>query len=43
MSHRHTPSDESIDYVKPMNPGAFGAPPPPPPPPQMPVSIPRVD
>ncbi|KAJ6071432.1 hypothetical protein N7499_009446 [Penicillium canescens] len=43
MSHRHTPSDESIDYVKPMNPGAFGGPPPPPPPPQMPVSIPRVD
>ncbi|KAJ6098834.1 hypothetical protein N7467_000369 [Penicillium canescens] len=27
MSHRHTPSDESIDYVKPMNPGAFGGPP----------------
>ena len=42
MSHRRTPSEESIDYVKP-SPNAFGAPPPPPPPPEMPVTIPRVD
>ncbi|KAJ5558188.1 hypothetical protein N7461_002160 [Penicillium sp. DV-2018c] len=43
MSHRHTASDESIDFVKPMNPNAFGAPPPPPPPPEVPATIPRVD
>ncbi|KAJ5082225.1 hypothetical protein N7532_011268 [Penicillium argentinense] len=44
MSHRHAPSDDSIDYGRPIvsSPG-FGAPPPPPPPPEMPVSIPRVD
>ncbi|KAJ5744925.1 hypothetical protein N7533_009795 [Penicillium manginii] len=43
-SHRHTPSDESIDYGRPVvsSPG-FGGPPPPPPPPEMPVTIPRVD
>jgi hypothetical protein len=41
MSHRRTPSEESIDYVKP-SPNAFGAPPPPPPPPAI-VAIPRVD
>ncbi|KXG47238.1 uncharacterized protein PGRI_011080 [Penicillium griseofulvum] len=43
MSHHRTTSDESIDFVKPMNPHSFGAPPPPPPPPEMPVTIPRVD
>ncbi|KAJ5563241.1 hypothetical protein N7535_008405 [Penicillium sp. DV-2018c] len=43
MSHRHTASDESIDFVKPMNPNSFGAPPPPPPPPEVPATIPRVD
>ncbi|CAI7585912.1 unnamed protein product [Penicillium glandicola] len=43
MSHRHSASDESIDFVKPANPHAFGGPPPPPPPPEMPVTIPRVD
>ncbi|KAJ5841172.1 hypothetical protein N7534_011002 [Penicillium rubens] len=43
MSHRHTASDESIDFVKPVNPNSFGAPPPPPPPPEMPATIPRVD
>ncbi|KAJ5096998.1 hypothetical protein N7456_007719 [Penicillium angulare] len=44
MSHRHTPSDESIDYGRHVPPGpAFGAPPPPPPPPVVPVTIPRVD
>lgn len=43
-SHRHTPSDDSIDYGRPVMPGpGFGAPPPPPPPPQVPVTIPRVD
>lgn len=43
-SHRRTASDdESIDFVKPMNSNAFGAPPPPPPPPEMPATIPRVD
>ncbi|KAF3398278.1 hypothetical protein F1880_005808 [Penicillium rolfsii] len=43
-SHRHTPSDDSIDYGRPVVPGpGFGAPPPPPPPPQVPVTIPRVD
>lgn len=44
MSHRHMPSDESIDYGRHVPPGpAYGAPPPPPPPPAVPVSIPRVD
>ncbi|KAJ5121251.1 uncharacterized protein N7515_009212 [Penicillium bovifimosum] len=43
MSHRRTASDESIDFIKPANPHAFGAPPPPPPPPEMPATIPRVD
>lgn len=44
MSHRHTPSDESIEYGRHVQPGpAFGAPPPPPPPPEVPVTIPRVD
>ena len=43
-SHRHTPSDDSIDYGRPvMNSPGFGGPPPPPPPPEMPVTIPRVD
>ena len=43
-SHRHTPSDDSVDYGRHVAPGpAFGAPPPPPPPPQVPVTIPRVD
>ncbi|KAJ5682173.1 hypothetical protein N7462_005338 [Penicillium macrosclerotiorum] len=43
-SHRHTPSDDSIDYGSPaMASQGFGAPPPPPPPPEVPVSIPRVD
>ncbi|KAF7718166.1 Uncharacterized protein PECH_005619 [Penicillium ucsense] len=43
-SHRHTPSDDSIDYGRPMMPGpGYGAPPPPPPPPQMPITVPRVD
>ncbi|KAJ5092014.1 hypothetical protein NUU61_006884 [Penicillium alfredii] len=43
-SHRRTPSNESIEYGKPVTPGpAYGAPPPPPPPPEVPVSIPRVD
>ncbi|KAJ5492025.1 hypothetical protein N7453_010122 [Penicillium expansum] len=27
MSHRHSASDESIDFVKPVNPNSFGAPP----------------
>ncbi|KAJ5826047.1 hypothetical protein N7474_003185 [Penicillium riverlandense] len=44
MSHRHTPSDDSFDYGRPIMTGpAYGAPPPPPPPPEVPVSIPRVD
>ncbi|KAI2702135.1 hypothetical protein DTO012A7_914 [Penicillium roqueforti] len=43
MSRRRTASDESIDFVKPVNPNSFGAPPPPPPPPEMPATIPRVD
>ncbi|KAJ5577979.1 uncharacterized protein N7459_006943 [Penicillium hispanicum] len=44
MSHRHTPSDESLEYGRHVTPGpAYGAPPPPPPPPEVPVSIPRVD
>ncbi|KAJ5442538.1 hypothetical protein N7445_005545 [Penicillium cf. griseofulvum] len=43
MSHHRTTSDESIDFVKPMNSHSFGAPPPPPPPPEMPATIPRVD
>ncbi|KAJ5449971.1 uncharacterized protein N7458_006420 [Penicillium daleae] len=44
VSHRHTPSDDSIDYGRPVMPGqGFGAPPPPPPPPQVPITIPRVD
>lgn len=44
MSHRHTPSDDSIEYGRHVPPGpAYGAPPPPPPPPAVPVSIPRVD
>lgn len=43
MSHRRTASDESIDFVKPVNSNAYGGPPPPPPPPEMPVTIPRVD
>ena len=43
-SHRRTPSDESIEYGRHVQPGpAFGAPPPPPPPPEVPVTIPRVD
>ncbi|KAJ5331223.1 hypothetical protein N7476_001006 [Penicillium atrosanguineum] len=43
-SHRHTPSDDSIDCGRHMPSGpSYGAPPPPPPPPQVPVSIPRVD
>ena len=43
-SHRHTPSDESVEYGRHVTPGpAYGAPPPPPPPPQVPVAIPRVD
>lgn len=43
-SHRHTPSDDSVDYGRHVPPGpAFGAPPPPPPPPAVPVTIPRVD
>lgn len=44
MSHRHTPSDDSVEYGRHITPGpAYGAPPPPPPPPTVPVSIPRVD
>ncbi|KAJ5166744.1 uncharacterized protein N7482_005525 [Penicillium canariense] len=43
-SHRRTPSDDSLDYGRPVMPGqGFDAPPPPPPPPEVPVSIPRVD
>ena len=43
-SHRHTPSEDSIEYGRHVLPGpAYGAPPPPPPPPQVPISIPRVD
>ncbi|CEO58759.1 hypothetical protein PMG11_03463 [Penicillium brasilianum] len=43
-SHHHNPSDDSIDYGRPVMPGpGFGAPPPPPPPPQVPLTIPRVD
>ncbi|KAJ5938145.1 hypothetical protein N7454_004487 [Penicillium verhagenii] len=44
FSHRHTPSDESLEYGRhtPAGP-SFGGPPPPPPPPAVPLTIPRVD
>ncbi|KAJ5554373.1 hypothetical protein N7513_004332 [Penicillium frequentans] len=44
FSHRHTPSDDSLEYGRNVPPGpSFGAPPPPPPPPAVPLTIPRVD